>query len=271
VFGGLVFSRSLFSGQAILLSFFAFLLFCLASSGCYLFNDWMDLEGDRQHPLKKHRPVAAGELQAQYAILFALGLWLSALVLTWWLAPSLLLTLTLYIGICLGYCLGLKRWAGVDLLALAAGYVLRATGGAIVLGVPPSRWLILCTFLLALLVGAGKRRQELSILQGNASNHRNSLRHYRLGFLDLFMQGAGAAAVAAFLLYSLLSPLLNPAERIGMLLSVPLVAMGVFRFIYLVQRQGKGGDPARLFLEDRFMQWNGILWAAIICVSVYWF
>jgi 4-hydroxybenzoate polyprenyltransferase len=271
VFGGLVFSRSLHSGGAVLLSLWAFLLFCMASSGVYLFNDWLDLDSDRQHPHKKNRPLAAGDLSALEVLSASFLLATAAILLAWKFVPGLLATLILYLGICVLYCSGLKKWRGIDLLILSAGFVLRAVGGAEVIAVPPSPWLILCTFLLALLVGAGKRRQELFMLRDVAVNHRSCLQHYTIEFLDRFMVVAGATAVATFLSYALISPLLNPGERKGMLLSVPFVAFGVSRYIVLVQHRCKGGDPARLFLEDPLSLFNGLVWVLIIYLSIYWF
>jgi len=193
----------------------------------------------------------------------------ATILLAWKFAPGLLATLLLYLVLCLFYCLGLKQWRGVDLLILSAGFVLRAIGGAEVIAVPPSPWLILCTFLLALLVGAGKRRQELFMLREEAVNHRSCLQHYTIEFLDWLMKVAGATAVATFLLYAFISPLLTPGERKGMLLSVPFVVLGVSRYIVLVQQQCKGGDPARLFLEDPLSLLNGLFWVVIIYLSIY--
>lgn len=270
VFGALVFSHSLLDWDAIRLSMSAFILFCAASSGIYLLNDLRDLEQDRKHPTKRLRPLASGAVHSSAAFAMMGLLLAGSLVGSFLLRIEFAFTLLAYIMLNIAYSYGLKRMVIVDVMVIALGFVLRAVAGAVVIGVATSPWLILCTLTLALLVGFGKRRHELSLLGGNAQAHRASLESYSLPFLDMMMGISGATAVVTYALYTLAA---ETVARVGthyLVLTVPWVMYGIFRYLYLVHQQKEGGDPSRLLVSDIPMLLNAILWAGIVCLVIYY-
>jgi 4-hydroxybenzoate polyprenyltransferase len=269
VFGGLVFSHSLFDAIAVQKSLAAFGIFCMASSAVYLLNDLRDLATDRLHPMKCLRPLAAGLVSPMLAVV--LMILLAAAALTWaaFLGSRFTLVLGIYFLLNIGYSLGLKRVAILDVMIIASGFVLRAVAGAAAIGVPPSPWLILSTLMLALLVGFGKRRQELVVLQDGATRHRASLEGYTLPFLDMMMSIAGGASVVTYALYTMADETVARFGSRRLIATVPWVIYGVFRYLYLAHHSAKGDDPARLFVTDPPTLVNVVMWIAIVAYLVY--
>lgn len=270
VFGGLVFSHSLFDWTAIWHSLGAFAAFCLASSGVYLLNDLQDLEQDRRHPTKRLRPLAAGMVPPITAGATMVVLLLGSTAGGFLLGPQFAVILSVYILMNIVYSLSLKRVVIVDVMVIAIGFVLRAVAGAVVIGVSASPWLILCTFMLALLVGLGKRRHELSLLGTGAQEHRTSLEDYSVQFLDMLMGIAGATAVVTYSLYTLAEETVSRFGSSHIVFTTPFVVYGVFRYLYLTHQHKEAGDPARLFLTDVPTLLNLLLWASMVCVIIYW-
>jgi 4-hydroxybenzoate polyprenyltransferase len=269
VFGGLIFSRSLSNPIALLMSTAGFVIFCAASSGVYLLNDLQDFQQDRVHPIKRHRPVAAGLLSRKVAC------WGMILLIALSVTSGLLLrrsfgaVVIAYIAVNIAYSLGLKRAVVLDVMIVASGFVLRAVGGAFVVGVKPSEWLMLCTLMLALLMSFGKRRHELTSLEGDAHNHRLSLEGYSLQSLDLMMASSAAAAVVTYALYTMAE---ETVERFGsraLVLTTPIAFYGIFRYLYLVHKRSEGGDPTRLLLSDGPTLLAALLWIIAVCLIIY--
>ena len=269
VFGGLVFSRSMSDPVAVLHSVHAFLLFCFAASSIYLLNDVNDIEEDRQHPTKRLRPVAAGMISRGTAIGVMLFLAIGSVASAFTINRTFGGVLALYVLMNVAYSLKLKQVVILDVMLIAFGFVLRAIGGAVAIGVPASSWLVLCTLTLALLVGFGKRRNELAVLQGNAKAHRSNLEEYSLPFLDLMMTISGGAAVVMYALYTTASASTGRAGSPLLSLTTPFVMYGIFRYLYLVHRQSEGGDPSKLFVSDRPFLANGVLWVLACCLAIY--
>lgn len=270
VFGALVFSHSLLDWSAVRLSVSAFLLFCAASSGIYLLNDLRDLEHDRKHPIKRLRPLASGAVNPSAAFVVMPALMAGSLVGAFVLRAEFAVILLAYVAINIAYSYGLKRMVIVDVMVIALGFVFRAVSGAVAIGVATSPWLILCTLTLALLVGFGKRRHELFLLGNDAQGHRASLESYSLPFLDMMMGISGATAVVTYSLYTL-AP--ETAARVGspyLVLTVPWVMYGIFRYLYLVHQQEEGGDPTHLFVSDFPTLINAILWVVTVLLVIYY-
>lgn len=270
VFGALVFSHSLLDWSAVRLSVSAFLLFCAASSGVYLLNDLRDLDHDRKHPIKRLRPLASGAVNPSAAFVVMPALLAGSLVGAFFLRAEFAVILFAYVAINIAYSCGLKRMVIVDVMVIALGFVFRAVSGAVVIGVATSPWLILCTLTLALLVGFGKRRHELSLLGSDAQAHRVSLDSYSLPFLDMMMGISGATAVVTYSLYTL-AP--ETSARVGspyLVLTVPWVMYGIFRYLYLVHQQKEGGDPTHLLVSDSPTLVNAILWVVTVCLVIYY-
>ncbi|MBS1797364.1 MAG: decaprenyl-phosphate phosphoribosyltransferase [Acidobacteria bacterium] len=269
VFTGLIFSRSLTDAHNIWISFLGFLIFCCASSGVYLFNDLCDLKKDREHPIKRNRPLAAGVLSLNAARLAMVVLFAVAATAALLLNHTFALVVGIYLTTCLAYSFKLKDIVILDVILVASGFVLRAVSGAVIIGVEVSEWLVLCTSMVALLVGFGKRRHELVLLEDEAENHRRSLSDYSVSFLDSIMNICAGAAVITYALYTRAD---ETVERVGsraMLVTIPFVVYGVFRYLYLIHKKETGGDPVQLLFRDRPTLLNLLLWILTSGLVIY--
>ncbi len=268
VLAALVFAGKLSDPGALLRALGAFACFCALSSSAYVLNDISDREADRLHPVKRRRPVASGSLTVGAAALLAVGLAAGALLGSLALGGPFCAVATTYLLMNLAYSLVLKRVVILDVMVVAAGFLLRAWAGAVVLGVEMSHWLALCTGLLALFLGFVKRRQEIAVLDG-ATVQRPILREYSLPFLDQMISVVTASTVLAYSLYAF-SP--EVAKRLGtshLGLTIPFVLFGIFRYLYLVHRRGEGENPTLLVLSDLPLLANVVLWGASVLVALY--
>jgi 4-hydroxybenzoate polyprenyltransferase len=268
VLAPLVFSQRLRDADAVIAALQAFGVFCALSSTVYLINDIADREADRKHAKKRNRPIASGLVPVWLAGGLAVVLASGGLVWAWTLGTEFALIACLYLVMNLAYSLALKRVVIVDVMLVAAGFLLRAWGGAVVIGVVMSKWLILCTGLIALFLGFVKRRQEIA---GTAGSHetRPILREYSLPFLDQMIAVVTSSTVLAYALYAF-----DPAaaERLGtrhMGLTLPFVLFGIFRYLYLVHQRGEGDNPTTLVLSDIPLLLNVVLWAGAVVVAIY--
>lgn len=269
VFSGLIFSRSLTDPHNLALSVAAFAVFCCASSGVYLFNDLCDIKEDREHPIKRHRPLASGALSVNLARAVMVGLFAAAAAGSLALGHGLALVVGTYLAICLAYSLKLKDIVILDVILIASGFVLRAVAGAVTINVEVSEWLVLCTSMVALLVGFGKRRHELVLLEGAAENHRRNLSEYSVGFLDSIMNICAGAAVLTYALYTRADDTVARVGSNAMLLTIPFVVYGVFRYLFLIHKREAGGDPVQILFRDRPTLLNLILWIVTAGLVIY--
>lgn len=269
LFGGLIFSRSLFDAGLLLRSVQGFFLFCLASSAVYLLNDLRDVENDRQHPKKRLRPLAAGDLSPRLAVVAMSFLMLTAVGFGFQLGVTFGALVAIYLILNVAYTFSLKRQPIVDVMCIASGFVLRAIAGTIVIAAVPSPWIVLCTMTLAVFVGFGKRRHELVSLSDDATKHRDCLSGYSQQFLDLMMAVSAASALVSYALYTVAGETVSRFGTHLLIATTPFVMYGIFRFFYLVHLQTEGGDPSKLFVTDRPMLINGVLWAMSVCSIVY--
>jgi 4-hydroxybenzoate polyprenyltransferase len=261
VFAGLIFAGNIAHLESLLISTAAFILFCLASSSVYLFNDIVDLRSDRDHPLKSRRPlsrgavsvVSAGSMSAVLALLSAGGAFL--------LRPGFGAVIVSYLLISLLYCLIFKRVVIVDVFIIAAGFVLRAVSGAVVLGIFISPWLLICTVLLALFLGLGKRRHELILLEGKAARHRQTLGEYTEPLLDHMISMVGAAAIVTYCLYTFFSET-AASHPYWLMATIPFVIYGILRYLYLMHVRKEGGSPEMLLLSDLPLAIDILLWGS---------
>ncbi len=250
VFAALVFDRKLFEFGPLLHSLLAAVAFCGVSSAVYLLNDLKDVDADRLHPKKRFRPIAAGLVTpTQAAVTAAL---LFALALAGGLLDGLRFVgvIAAYALLMVAYTAGLKTVVILDVFAISAGFVLRAAGGAVAIDVPISPWLYVCTMLLALFVGFGKRRSELSSLAGAAAGHRANLEAYSLPLLDQLIGIVAASTVMAYSLYTF-NATSGTREGGAMMLTIPFVVYAIFRYLFLVHRRDLGGSPEALLFADR--------------------
>ncbi len=267
VFAAIVFDGSLFEPATLVTVFMAALIFCLVSSAGYLFNDLRDLEADQQHPVKQHRPIPSGRVSARTAVVAMAVLYAITLPIAFLISPEFAGILVIYILLMFLYSRWLKNLVILDVFVIASGFILRAIGGAVVVDIPISPWLYVCTILLALFIGFAKRRHELVLLDGNAGDHRRNLADYSVALLDQFILIVASAVIIAYSLYTFDSPALPDDGR--MMLTIPFVLYGIFRYLYLVLRRNLGGAPEHLVLEDRPLLATLLLWGLSSVVLLY--
>lgn len=232
---------------------YAFLGFSIAASSVYIFNDIKDLESDRLHPIKSvKRPLASGRVSLGAAWTLLVGLY-AVLLMHAWVTPEVLVVLVAYIVMNILYTLYLKQQVVVDIFVIAIGFVLRVYAGAVAIGVPVSDWMFVTTLCLALYLASVKRRQELLVV-GEAG--RSVLKAYSVNLVDRY---AEMSATGALVFYSMFVM----AERPELIMSIPIVLFGLFRYWYLVEQTGGGESPTDVLLEDRLL-------AATVCVWAGW-
>ncbi len=247
----------------------AFVLFCIFSGIVYLVNDLADIEKDRLHPIKRNRPLASGKLKKSYAIAAIIILFLVSLPLAFLLDFNFGLISVVYLAINLVYSYLLKNIVIVDVFTVAGGFVLRAVAGAFAIHVPASPWLYVCTILLSLFISFSKRRHELVMLEGDATNHRAILKEYTPEVLDEMISVTTASFVMAYSLYTFTAENL-PRNR-SMMLTIPFALYVVFRLLYLVHVKNEGGSPEEMILKDRPLSIALVLWGLMIVGILYFF
>ncbi len=269
VFAALIFARKFFSPREIALSVGAFLVFCLASGAFYIFNDIRDCEEDRLHPKKCLRPIAHGDLGRGQAMAVFLVLSIIGLAAAFLLRPQFFYAVAVYLAIQLAYSLKLKQVVILDIFVIAAGFVIRVVAGGLVIDVPISSWLLICTTLLALLLAMGKRRHELILLEDKATNHRAILKEYSAYLLDQMIAVVTASTLIAYCLYTISAETVAKFGTEHLIWTAAFVLYGIFRYLYLVHQKGKGGSPEELILQDKPLLLNIVLWIGAVVVIIY--
>jgi 4-hydroxybenzoate polyprenyltransferase len=245
----------------------AFIAFCALSSATYIFNDWSDIERDRHHPVKRFRPLAAGEICPRRAAVAGVALLVAAFAISLPVSPWLMLVLLGYAALMAAYTHWLKRVMILDVFVIAAGFLLRAIAGGVAVNVPISSWLMLCTMLLALFLGFCKRRNELTTLDKDAALHRTSLRGYTTEVLDQFILITAASSVMAYAMYTFSAE--TVPESGVMMVTVPIVIFALFRYLHLVYARRLGGAPEVLLFRDRPLLGSIIVWALTVLLIVW--
>lgn len=270
VFAGLLFGQRLLDPDAFTRSVVAFAVFCALSSAVYLFNDIADREADRQHPLKRERPIASGALPVHTAVAGAVLLTVASLgVSAMYLGASFGMVATGYLVLQALYSTWLKGVVIIDVLTIAGGFVLRAAAGAVAIDVPFSHWLLVVTVLLALFLALSKRRHEIVLLADGAISHRAILGEYNPYLLDQMISVVTSSTLVAYAFYTI-SPETELRFHTGLLgLTLPFPLYGIFRYLYLVHRKDLGGNPSDLLLTDRPLLVCVALWAAAVIAIIY--
>ena len=268
VLAPIIFSGRIDDPEAWVRGLMAVVSFCAASSATYLVNDILDREADRAHPEKCKRPIAAGEVSVglamaaavvllafSLAIAFAIGGWVPAIVVA-------------YVVLVVLYSLALKRLVFLDVLVVAAGFVLRVLGGVVAIEVPLSRWILLVAYLLALYLALGKRRAELAMLGETAGDHRVVLGQYTLPMVDHAISVVLGATLLAYALYTMAPDTVAKVGSEGLLATVPIVLYGLLRYLYLLHRHELGGSPTRVLITDRPLLVCVMIWAIVAAVVI---
>ncbi|MDZ7342107.1 MAG: decaprenyl-phosphate phosphoribosyltransferase [candidate division KSB1 bacterium] len=269
LFAGLIFSHRLFSLVLFTRTLAAFGIFCLISGAIYIINDLIDLKKDQQHPLKRLRPIASGKIPIDLAKRLATALLLTSLFLAFWLDKKFALVCLGYVGLMICYSAYLKRIAIWDVLIIALGFVLRAIAGAVVINVPSSPWLLICTLFLSLLLALAKRRHELMLLGKEANHHRQSLTQYSPHLLDQMISGITGATLIAYALYTLAPRTFAQGAPNSMVVTIPFVIFGIFRYLFLVYEDNQGGAPEITFISDMPLLIDVALWAIAVVSILY--
>ncbi len=242
----------------------AFVVFCLLSGAVYLVNDVIDVEKDRLHPTKRLRPIASGKISHTTALSTAAALAIIGVSGALVLSLPFGLVAVAYLIVQAAYTYALKHLVLLDVFTIAAGFVLRAVGGAVVIQVAISPWLYICTVLLSLFLGFSKRRHELVLLNNQAGNHRQILREYTPELLEEILSVVTSSTVMAYSLYTFTYPKLP--QNHAMMLTIPFVLYGIFRYLYLVHLKNEGGSPEEVLLGDRPFLINIALWIMSVVV-----
>jgi 4-hydroxybenzoate polyprenyltransferase len=269
VFAALIFAVKLFDPAALANASAAFLIFCALSGAVYLINDVSDREQDRQHPIKRLRPIAAGELSPGAALTAATVLGATALAAAWTLRPAFGVAAASYLALFVVYTRSLKHIVILDVMAIAIGFVLRAVAGGLVINVHVSNWLLVCTMLGALFLGLAKRRHEITLLAEGAKGHRRILEEYDPYLLDQMIGVVAAATMVAYIIYCASPETHAYFGTEWMVLTTPFPIYGLFRYLYLVHRKAGGGSPSDMLLSDRPLLACVLLWGLTSIAIIY--
>lgn len=262
IFIGIIFSLNLLNFSLWIEAIGAFAIFCVLSGSIYLINDIIDIEKDKNHPKKRLRPIASGNLKINYAVISVIILIILSFSISYYLNLLFLLSAIIFFLLILIYSLFLKNLIIVDIMVISTGFVLRAIAGCLAVGVLISPWLIICAFLLALFLGIGKRRHELVLLGDNAASHREILGGYSTEMLDQMINITTSALIMSYSLYTFFT------GKISIMLTIPFAFYGLFRYIYLVHAKNFGGEPEMLF-KDKGMLISMVLWVLLVVIVLY--
>lgn len=266
----LLFAQRIFHGPSLLLSLQALVIFCILSGAIYLINDLKDLEADRRHPEKRHRPLAAGLISATLAKVTAAVLLFSSLLLGLAVGRAFLLVLAIYLTIQLLYNYRLKEVVILDIFCVSSGFFLRVTSGAVAIDVSISHWLIICTVLISTFLALAKRRHEL-VLLGNAEagNHRKALSSYSPLLLDQMMGVITASTLLSYMLYCISPETIEKFQTDHLIYTFPFVLYGIFRYLYLIHIKSQGGAPEKIVVSDLPLAVSIILWGLFCMLIIY--
>jgi 4-hydroxybenzoate polyprenyltransferase len=269
VLAALVFSLHLDDADAVARTLLGFVVFCLASSSAYVWNDIADKSRDGHHEEKRSRPIPAGRIPLSTATALAIALASAALAGAAVIGLSMVMCVSAFLALQAAYTMALKHIPVVDVMSIAAGFVLRTAAGVVTAGAHMSAWLFLATFLLAIFLALAKRRSELQLLGLHAADHRPALALYRQVPLDALLALSALLVVALYTQYTLSA---DVARRLGtgrLYLTVPFVVCGVFRYLFLIYGRDQGGNPTEALLGDAPLLVAVTLWAATVIVLIY--
>jgi decaprenyl-phosphate phosphoribosyltransferase len=262
----LFFAHAMFEAEALRGALLATAAFCLAASAVYAFNDTRDAARDRLHPDKRQRPVARGDIRPVSAMIFSAALVAAALLLGFAISSSVAAVISIYLVMQLAYSLGLKRIAYLDVLIVASGFALRIIVGGLAAEVPLTPWILLMGFLLALMLALGKRHGDLMHVADPAAR---AAAGYDLTTIERVLAGLAGAVVVAYVLYAVSPDVIARHGHRALVWSTPWVAIGVFRYLFLVFKRGAGGDPSRLAVRDPVLLGSTLGWLATLTLVLY--
>ncbi len=253
VFTGLLFGHAWHDVNLVAQVVIAFGAFCFVSSAVYTLNDIIDIEQDRAHPKKRLRPLASGSVSVPSAAMLAVLLAIVGLGLAWYVSAAVLAILIGYAVMNIAYSLRLKHVVILDVFIIATGFMLRILAGTLGVGIPPSQWLLLCGLMVTLFLGFTKRRAEIIALTEDKASHRRVLEHYSPVLLDKMIGITAAGLIMSYALYTMNPDTIRVHHTANLIYTVPFVMYGVFRYIYLLHHQSRGGDPSHDLVRDHHL------------------
>ena len=269
VFTALLFSKNLLNPSKDIEAIIGFVIFCMVTGCAYMVNDLVDLEKDKLHPVKSRRPLASGKLKKETAVKIIVLVCLASLSFAFYMNILFGFIVLAYFLLNIGYSIYLKNIVIIDVVSIAAGFVLRVLGGAVIISVVASQWLILCTILLSLFLGFSKRRHELILLEDSATSHRRVLEHYSPYFLDQMIAVVTASTLICYALYTMSGDTVEKLGTSKLIYTIPFVLYGIFRYLYLVHQKEEGGSPTEIMFTDKPMIINICLWVISSVVFIY--
>ncbi len=269
VLAGLIFAGKAEDSALVEKALLTVVSFCFLASSVYILNDIIDRRRDRVHPLKRNRPLASGAISVRTASIIGLLAALIGLGISFKVRAPVLYVSIAYLALNFLYTILLKNIVIIDVMTIAAGFVLRALAGAVAVNVEFSGWLLITTFVLALFLGLGKRRHELTFLQNEAGSHRKILEKYSPYLLDQLIGVVTASTVITYLFYTLSSDVKAKLHTGYLYVTIPFVIYGIFRYLYLVHKEEQGGSPTTLLINDRPLLLDVVLWLASVIIILY--
>ncbi|MFZ3102157.1 MAG: decaprenyl-phosphate phosphoribosyltransferase [Desulfitobacteriaceae bacterium] len=266
VFAALIFSLKSVTIEMVINSIYGFIFFLLVSACVYILNDFMDREADRHHPTKRFRPLASGVLDPHLTIAFGGILLIACLGLSALFSIPFSLLLTLYFIINVLYSTGLKHVVILDVMIVASGFVLRAIGGAVLISVKVTPWFLICIMFLSLFLAISKRRHELILSQESDAVPRKVLQFYNKELLDQMNSIVTTATLISYALFTFTS-----GRTVYLMWTIPLVFYGIFRYLYLIHVEEKGGEPDKLLFEDKHILITILLYAVSVIAILGFF
>jgi 4-hydroxybenzoate polyprenyltransferase len=265
----LFFGGEIFNIQKLINITFGFIAFSFVASSIYIINDYRDREDDRKHPVKCKRPLAAGTVSPSAALVLCGLLLLAGFGLSWWIRDKFMFVLGIYFLVNLGYSLGLKSIAILDIILLAIGFVLRIKGGSVISFVPLSEWIVIMVFLLAVFMALGKRRDDVLLKLSSGTDMRKSIKGYNLELLNTLLALVCAVIVVAYLMYTMAPQTIGHMGTNRLYYTCIFVFAGIFRYLSLIYISTDSGSPTKILYKDRFIQITLLLWIASYIVLLY--
>jgi 4-hydroxybenzoate polyprenyltransferase len=270
LFAALLFSRRFLDPASIGLALLAFISFCLVTGAVYVLNDLVDIDEDRSHPTKCKRPLASGKLSKGRANLVLFFFMAAGLAFATMVNAVFVLALLSYVVLQLFYTFWLKNVVILDIFSIAAGFMIRVVAGGLAIRVEISAWLIVCTALLSLFLAMGKRRHELLTLDSDAVSHRPVLGEYSTALLDQMISVVTSSTLIAYCLYTISDATVAKFGTYNLVLTVPFVLYGIFRYLYLIHKKESGGSPEDLIISDLPLLVSVFLWMIAAAAVIYW-
>jgi len=265
----LFFGRQISNTHLLIQVAFGFVAFSCIASSIYIINDYRDREDDRKHPVKCKRPLASGSVSPAAALVICALLIIAGFGLAWWIRDKFLFVLAIYFLVNLGYSLGLKSIPILDLILLAAGFVLRIKGGSVISYVPLSEWIVIMVFLLAIFMAIGKRRDDVLLKISSGTDMRKSIKGYNLELLNVLLALVCAVIVVAYLMYTMSPVTIQYTGSTRLYYTCLFVLAGIMRYLQIIFVSNDSGSPTKILYKDRFIQVTLVLWIVSYILLLY--